>query len=121
MMHYKQEERLREIVKIGKQQYGFVRRSWTVDAIFIVKQLQEKRLERNQNPYYAFVYLEKAYDRIPREIMFWCLRKKSPGEVVYFGIDDVKRKKDKGNNSCCGNRNFEVIVRLHQGSALNPI
>ncbi|XP_064122691.1 uncharacterized protein LOC135226940 [Macrobrachium nipponense] len=39
------DERLREIVKIRKQQYGFMRRRGTVDAIFIVRKLQEKRVE----------------------------------------------------------------------------
>ncbi|XP_066968141.1 uncharacterized protein [Macrobrachium rosenbergii] len=44
-------ERLREIVKIGKQQYGFMRGRGTVDAVFIVRQLQEKRLEGNKELY----------------------------------------------------------------------
>ncbi|XP_068210390.1 uncharacterized protein [Palaemon carinicauda] len=66
------DERLRKIVKIGKQQYGFMRGRVTVYAIFIERQLQEKRLEGNQKLFSAFIYLE-VYDIIPREVMFWCL------------------------------------------------
>ena len=44
----------------------------TTDAIFIVRQLQEKHL--------AFVDLEKAFDRVPRDVIWWAMRK--------LGIDD---------------------------------
>ncbi|XP_068232179.1 uncharacterized protein [Palaemon carinicauda] len=71
------DERSREIVKIGKQQCGSMRGRWTVDAIFMVRQLQEKRLDGNQKLLCAFVDLEKAYDRIHRELMFWCMRKRN--------------------------------------------
>ncbi|XP_066977890.1 uncharacterized protein [Macrobrachium rosenbergii] len=64
------DERLREILKIGKQQCGFIRGRGMVDAIFIVRQLQKKRLEGNQELYCAFIGMEKAYDRIPRDVMF---------------------------------------------------
>ncbi|XP_064115167.1 uncharacterized protein LOC135221285 [Macrobrachium nipponense] len=70
------DERSGETVKIGKQQYGFMRGRGTVDATFIIRQLQEERLEGNQKLFCAFLDLEKAYDRIPREVMFWCLRKR---------------------------------------------
>ena len=34
-----------------------------------------KKLRAKQKVYYAFVDLEKAYDRIPREVVKWALRK----------------------------------------------
>ncbi|XP_064107966.1 uncharacterized protein LOC135216522 [Macrobrachium nipponense] len=46
-------ERLREVVKIREQQYGFMRGGRTADGIFIVRQLQEKRLEGNQELFCA--------------------------------------------------------------------
>ena len=36
------------------------------DAIFVVRQLQEKYLAANKRLYMAFVDLEKAFDQVPR-------------------------------------------------------
>ena len=56
-------------------QFGFTPGKGTTDAIFIVRQLQEKFRSKRKTLYYAFVDLEKAYDRVPREIVRWALRK----------------------------------------------
>ena len=50
------------------------------DAIFIVCQLQEKYLARNKELWMAFVDLEKAFDRVSREVVWWALR--------YMGVDE---------------------------------
>ena len=46
----------------------------TTDAIFIVRQLQEKYLEKKKELWMAFIDLEKAIDRVPREMIWWALR-----------------------------------------------
>ncbi|XP_068219195.1 uncharacterized protein [Palaemon carinicauda] len=51
------DERLREVVKIEKQQHGFMRGRGTVETIFIVRQLQKKRLGWNQKLFCASVDL----------------------------------------------------------------
>ncbi|XP_066947156.1 uncharacterized protein [Macrobrachium rosenbergii] len=115
------DERLREIVKIGKQQYGIMKGRETVDAIFIARQLQEKRLEGNQELYCAFIDLEKAYNRIPREVMFWCLRKrKAPEKLVRLVEVIYERTSTKVTSAVEKTENFEVSVGLQQGSALSP-
>ena len=42
------EKRLRKMVKINKKQYRFVAGKGTIDAIFILRQLQEKYLENDK-------------------------------------------------------------------------
>ena len=47
----------------------------TKGAIFIVKQLQEKYLAKNKNLHFAFVDLEKDFGLVPRDVLWWVLRK----------------------------------------------
>ena len=42
----------------------------TSDAIFISRQLQENFFAKNKNLYFAFVNLEKAFDRVPRQVLW---------------------------------------------------
>ena len=63
------ERRIRQIVELDEMQFGFTPGRGTTDAIFIVKQIQEKFRAKGRPLYYDFVDLEKAYDRIPREVV----------------------------------------------------
>ena len=56
------EKRLRQKVKIDDMQLGFVPGKGTVDAIFMVRQLQEKFLEKRKDLFFVFVDLEKTFD-----------------------------------------------------------
>ena len=65
------DKRLREIVDIYGMQLGFMKGNGIMDAIWIVGQIQEKMLERN-NIECAFVHWEKAVDRVHEEVILWC-------------------------------------------------
>ena len=66
---------IRQRVEIDKMQCGFMSGRGTTDAIFIVRHLQEKHLAANKPLYMAFVDLEKAFDRVPRDVIWWAMRK----------------------------------------------
>ena len=53
------ERLIRQRVEIDEMQCGFMLGCGTTDAIFIVRQLQEKHLIANKPFYMTFVYLEK--------------------------------------------------------------
>ena len=55
-------------------QFVFMPGKGTVDAIFMVRQLQKKFLEKRKDLFFAFVDLERAFDRVPREVVRWALR-----------------------------------------------
>ena len=65
----------RERISIDDMQFGFMPGRGTTDAIFILRQLQEKHLAKNKKLYFAFVDLEKAFDRVPRKVIWWAMRK----------------------------------------------
>ena len=56
-------------------QFGFVPGKGTTDAIFLMRQVQEKHQAKKKKLYYAFVYLDKTFDRVPREVVRGALRK----------------------------------------------
>ena len=55
-------------------QFGFMPGRGTTDAISIVRQLLEKFLDRNKNLLFAFIDLEKAFDRVPHKVLLWAMR-----------------------------------------------
>ena len=64
------EKMIRECIVIDDMQFGFMPGRGTTDAIFIVRQLQEKFLDKNKNLYFAFINLEKALDRVSRKVLW---------------------------------------------------
>ena len=69
------EKLIRQKVDIDEMQFGFMPGCGTTDAIFVLRQLQEKYLAKKKNLYFAFVDLEKAFDRVPRDVVSWVMRK----------------------------------------------
>ena len=76
------ERRIRQIVELNEMQFGFTSGRGTTDVIFIVRQM----IQRKERPlYYAFVDLEKAYDRIPREVARLAFRDVGVDEKLMWG------------------------------------
>ena len=69
------ERRLRWAVEIDKMQFGFRPGTGTTHAIFIARQLQERYRGKHRELWWAFVDLEKAFDRVPRKVVEWTMRK----------------------------------------------
>ena len=59
------ERRLRNVVKIDSMQFGFMAGKSTTEAIFIVRQLQEKYLARNKELCMAFVIWRRPLTGFP--------------------------------------------------------
>ena len=116
------EARLRQITSIGNTQYGFRPGKSTTEPIFILRILQEKYREMNKELHVVFVDLEKAYDRVPRDLIWWCLRKKGVPEGYITIIQDMYNDCETLVSTRAGDTEyFRVGVGLHQGSALSPL
>ena len=55
-------------------QFGFVPGRGTTDAIIIFRQLLEKYIVAKKPLYFAFMDLEKAFDRVLRKVLWWASR-----------------------------------------------
>ena len=82
---------MREIVNIRENQFGCRPGMSTTEPLFALRQLQEKCREKNKDLHMVFVYLEKAFDRIPRDLIWWCLRKKGVPEEYAKIVQDMYR------------------------------
>jgi len=85
----------------------------TTDAIFIVRQMHEKFRAKEKKLYFGFVDLEKAFDRLPRDVTRWAMRNLRVEEwlvtaVMYAGAKTIVRTV-YGTIS-----DFEVMVVMHQ-------
>ena len=58
---------------IDNMQFGFMKGKGTTDIIFIVQQMQEKFRGKGKKLYFGFVDLEKAFDRLLREVIRWAM------------------------------------------------
>ena len=65
--------KLRRLVNISEEQFGFMKGKSTTDAIFALRQVQVKYREGYKELQSVFIDLEKAYDRVPQEELYWCM------------------------------------------------
>ena len=104
-----------------QNQFGFMPGRSTMEAIFLIRQLMESYREQKKDLHIVFIDLEKAYDKIPRNVMWWALEKhKVPTKYITF-IKHMYKDVMMFVLTCDGNTNdFLIKIGLHQVSALSP-
>ncbi|KAK3517177.1 hypothetical protein QTP70_000611 [Hemibagrus guttatus] len=96
-------------------------RKSTTDAIFALRILMEKYRDGQKELHCVFVDLEKAYDRVPREELWYCMRKSGVAEKYVRVVQDMYERSRTVVRCAVGQtEEFNVEVGLHQGSALSP-
>ena len=115
------ERRLRRDLTFSNQQYRFMPGKSTTDALFALRVLMEKYREGQKELHCVFVDLEKAYDKVPREEVWYCMRKSGLAEKYVRIVQDMYDGSTTAVRCAVGvTEGFEVKVGLHQGSALSP-
>ena len=116
------ERRLQLMVKVDKIQFGFMPGKGTIDPVFILRRLQEEYLDKEKKFYKCFVDLEEAFDRIPRKVLEWAMRKRDIQEIMVRAVMSLyegAKTRVRVELELC--EEFEVKVGVHQRSVLSPL
>jgi hypothetical protein len=115
------EHHLREVTNVTENQFGFIPGRSIMEAIFLIRQLMKRCREQKKDMHMIFIDLEKAYDKVTRNVMWWALQKHKVSSKYITLIKDMYdnvvtsvRTSDRDTND------FPINIGLHQGSALSP-
>ena len=88
------ESRVRTIVEpiLSDEQCGFRPGRSTIDQVFTLQQVGEKAWEYAKPVYACFVDLEKAYDRVPRDLLWECLREYDVDQELIRAIKSLYKR-----------------------------
>lgn len=118
------QKRIRKEVenRIGEDQSGFIAGRSCVDNLFILQQLTEKMKSRDKEVHVTFIDLKKAYDTVPRKMLWHAL--KDIGTSTYlieiiqeFYSDNIAYVKQ----GLLQSEPFQTTKGLRQGCSMSPI
>jgi hypothetical protein len=108
------EHHLRGVTNVTENQFGFMSERSTIEAIFLISQLMERCREQKKDLHMIFIDLEKAYDKVTRDVMWWDLQKHRVSSKYITLIKDMYdnvvtsvRTSDEDTND------FPINIGLH--------
>ena len=105
--------------KISENKFGFMSGRSSIEAIYLIR--REFYRDKKRHLYMVFIDLEKSYDKVPREVLWRCLERKSV-LVAYMRVikDMYSGVWARVRTLVEDTEDFPIDIRLHQGSALSP-
>jgi hypothetical protein len=87
----------------------------------LIRQLIERCREQKKDLHMVFIDLEKAYDKVPRNVTWWTLQKHKVSTKYITLIKDMYDNVVTSVRTSDGDINdFLINIGLHQGSILSP-
>ena len=115
------EGRLRANINISKNQFGFMIGRSTKEAIHIIRKLMEFYRDRNSDLHMVFVDLEKAHDKVLREVLWRCLERRGmPVGYMRVIMNTYSGVRTRVRTLVGDTDDVPIDIGLHQASALSP-
>jgi galactose-1-phosphate uridylyltransferase len=93
-----------------------------MEVIFMIRQLMEMHRKQKKDLHMIFIDLEKAYDKILRNIMWWTLKWKLVPTNYVTLIKDMYTNAVTCVRACDGESDtFLIKIGLHQGVSIESI
>ncbi|KAI0496953.1 hypothetical protein KFK09_023279 [Dendrobium nobile] len=108
------------ILMFLQNQFGFMPGRPTIEVIYLLRDLMEKYRENEENLHLIFIDLKKAYDKVPREVLWRVLEKKRVNNSYIQVIKNIYGAVTCDQTQGALAKHFPIAVGLHQGSALSP-
>ena len=115
------EKRLPRIMTVYEIQFSILPWRGTIDAVFILRRLQEEYYAKEKKMYMCFVDVEKALDRVSRKVLEWAMTKIGIPEVLVrsvMSLYDGGKTRVRVDSEL--SEEFVVKVWMHQGPVLSP-
>ena len=88
-------------MSITDEQFGFVKGKSTTDAIVALRKRQERYIE---DLHCVFIDMKKAYDRVPWEGLYWCMRDKAVLDKYIRLVKGMHLSMRNCNDVCYSNK-----------------
>jgi len=107
---------------IGDHQCGFQRNMSTIDHIFCICQILEKKLEYNEEVHQLFIDFKKSYDSVRREVLYKTLIEfgipRKLVRLIKMSLTETYSRVQVGKNV---SDRLPIRNGLKQGDALSPM
>ena len=107
-------------MSVNEMQFGFMPERGKIDAVFILRRMQEEYHAKGKKLYMYCVDVEKAFDRVPSKVLEWTLRNRGIPVVLVRSVMSLYEGARTGiRDDSELSEEFEVNVGMHQGSVLS--
>ena len=113
------EKWLRWIVSVDEMLFGSMPERGTIDAVFILRRMQEEFHAKGKQLYMCFVNLEKSFDIVPSKVLELAMRKKGIPDVLARSVMSMyvgAKTRVRVDLSC--QTSFVTILRIKGNSVL---